>query len=150
MKADRYWYFDRQGIRMTREEWCAKQTDSSYRIVREYDNGSVFLRLMWNGRLTNKEADTFRDCWPLFQLVAGNYDSTGTLRRDPNFDGESFPNEESALKAYETFLETWTECERKDDGKFVEVDNDLAPPPPPDPDEPTSVIKGMPSDFAAW
>lgn len=148
--ADRYFYFDRQGIRISKAEWTHKSNDASYRILREYDNGSVFLRLIWNGRMLPKDIDTVRDCWPLFQMVAGNYDSKGNLRRDPNLDGEIYAYEAEALQAYEEFLEMWTDSRRKEDGGFEEVGNDLAPPPPPDPDEPTSVIKGMPSDFAAW
>lgn len=145
-----YFYFDRDGNRIDKASWAQRQNDPHYRILREYDNGSVFLRLMWNGRLTKVEKDAWRDTWPLFQIVVGNYDSKGSLVRDPVMDGETYACESDAIKAYEEFLETWTESHRKDDGTFKEIGNDLAPPPPPDPDVPASEIKGVPSGFVAW
>lgn len=145
-----YIYLDREGTRINKDQWTEKQKDASYRILREFDNGTVFLRLMWNGRMTVQEMAGFRDYWPLFQMAAGNYTADGSLQPDPNLNGETYSSEEAGIQAYEKFLETWTDCERKDNGKFVEVDNQLAPPPPPDPDIPKELSKGDADSFGSW
>lgn len=146
-----YIYIDRHGLRMNKQVWEERQADPAYRIVSEFDNGVVQVRLIWNGRITKAQSQQFRDTWPIFELRVMNYNAEGRLVPDPVADNETFSDFESAVDAYEEFLIVWANCERKDDGSFVEVDNNLAPPPPPDPDAPTSVLKDAPEDFGtAW
>ena len=144
-------YFDREGHRIEKELWDKRQADPSYRIVREFDNGQIQVRVIWNGKLNRLQAQSFRDTWPIFEVRAMNYRADGSLAADPNFDGQTFAHEDDAIETLEIFLEDWTKSYRTDDGRLVEVDNHLAPPPPPDPNVPTSTIKDAPEDFgAAW
>lgn len=143
-------YFNREGMPMSGAQWKTMTADPTYRVLKEFDNGRVQVRLFWNGALTLQQKTSFRDTWPLFTIRIMNYDAEGRLRADTH-DGETFAYEADALNAYEEFLTTWADCHIDDDGKLVEVDNHLAPPPPPDPDAPTSVLKDAPPDFgAAW
>lgn len=144
-------YYDRDGRPMSETEWKRKSEDESYRLIRNFDNGVVMARLVWLGKLTNMQKSSFRDTWPLFAIRVSNYGSDGVLRPDPNLDDETFAYEQNAIDCYEDFLLTWTECDRNDDGKFVEVDNIYTPPPPPDPNKPADVkIEGLTDDFGAW
>jgi hypothetical protein len=149
-----YVYLNREGVRIDHETWLKHLGDDSYRTVRQFDNGVVKVTLFWVGKLNAVQRQSFRDTWPVFEMRVLNYKADGNLAADPVADGQSFPDEESAIKGYEEFLLQWTDCDRKDDGSFVEVDNHLAPPPPPDPDAPTSSsegVKGLPEDLgAAW
>lgn len=146
-----YTYIGRDGSRLTKESWDRLQQDPSKRIVREYDNGEIQVRLIWNGRMTKTQAQSFRDTWPVFEIRVMNYNAEGRLVPDPVADNSTFPSENEAINAYEEFLITWADCEVGDDGNLIEKDNHLAPPPPPDPDAPTSVLKDAPPDFgAAW
>lgn len=144
-------YFNREGAPIPSAKWFQLRKDPAYRTLKEFDNGRVQVRLIWNGALTLQQKTSFRDTWPLFAMRVMNYDSEGKLRPDPSRDGETFAYEHEALNGYEEFLVTWADCHIDDDGALVEVDNHLAPPPPPDPDAPTSVLKDAPPDFgAAW
>jgi hypothetical protein len=144
-------YFDRDGKSIPHTKWRELNNDPTYRILKEFDNGKVQVRLIWNGSLTLQQKTSFRETWPLFALRVMNYNAEGKLRPDPSRDGETFAYENEALNGYEEFLITWADCHIDDDGNLVEVDNHLAPPPPPDPDAPTSVLKDAPPDFgAAW
>ncbi len=148
-----YLYLNRQGMNIDHATWLKLLGDESYRIVREFDNGVVQIRLIWVGKLSRVQRQSFRETWPVYEMRVMNYKADGSLAADPVEDGKTFPDEESGIKAYEEFLLTWTDCERDDENKFVEVDNHLAPPPPPDPDAPTSTegVKGLPEDLgAAW
>lgn len=154
MSPQSYTYLDRQGLRIDHGKWLKLLADDSYRTVRQFDNGIVQISLFWVGKLNRVQASSFRDTWPVFALRVMNYRDDGSLTADPVDDGRTFPTEEDAIKFYETFLLQWTDCEQDDEGKLIEVDNHLAPPPPPDPDAPTSgaeALKGIPDDFgAAW
>lgn len=146
-------YFGREGNPLTRAEWEVHRLDRSYWCVREYDNGAVFLRLIWMG-LVIDPVNTWPDCWPIFKLEVGNYDSVGVLRKDPIMSGKTFAAEDEAVSAYEEFLKTWTNSHEGEDG-FVEEDNAYTPPPPPDLDAPmteTANIKlGIMDDgVGAW
>lgn len=144
-------YFDREGKRINHLKWKALAGDPLYRTVKEFDNGRVQVRLIWNGSLTLQQKLSFRDTWPLFAMRVMNYNAQGVLQPDPSSDGETFPTESDALNGYEQFLINWADCHIDDNGNLVEVDNNLAPPPPPDPDAPTSTLKDAPADFgAAW
>lgn len=144
-------YFNRDGKPIIGAEWKKLTADPAYRTLKEFDNGRVQVRLIWNGALTLQQKTSFRDTWPLFAIRVMNYDAEGNLRPDPSCDGETFAHEHEALNGYEEFLITWADCHINDDGNLVEVDNHLAPPPPPDPDAPTSTLKDAPPDFgAAW
>ena len=141
-----YQYFNRQGSRITREEWD-KLMSGPDRTLRMFDNGKVRVMLQFDGAISPLAASSFRDTWPLFRMSVQNYDAKGFLRPDP-IDGMTFPNEVSAIDGYQDFLQAWADC-CDDNGMFVEKDNLLAPPPPPDPDEPQSVLKGQES-FTPW
>lgn len=143
-------YFNREGMPMSGAQWKLMTANPNYRVLKEFDNGRVQVRLIWNGALTLQQKTSFRDTWPLFSIRIMNYDAEGKLRPDPR-DGTTFAYEADALNGYEEFLITWADCHINDDGILVEVDNHLAPPPPPDPDAPTSTLKDAPADFgAAW
>lgn len=143
-------FFDKEGRRIDAAKWAELQKQPEYVTMKEYDNGKVRVRLVWLGKLSQKEASSFRDTWPLFTISVWNYNAQGALVPDPVSNGETFPDEESALTAYEDFLITWTDSQMGENG-LIEVDNALAPPPPPDPDAPTSELKNAPPDFtAAW
>ena len=151
MKPSTYTYLDRDGNRIDHGTWLKHLSDDKYRTVREFDNGIVQVRIFWVGKLNRLQAQSFRETWPVFEVRVMNYREDGSLAADPVDDGLTFPDESSALDWYESFLTTWTESEINDEGKLVEVDNHLAPPPPPDPDAPTSTLKDAPEDFgAAW
>lgn len=145
-------YIDRYGLRIPKQTWDTYQADPAYRVVREFDNGVVQLRVIWNGRLNQLQAQSFRETWPVYEVRVMNYTAEGKLVPDPVSDNSTFPDEAAALDAYEEFLVTWADCEIDAEGKLVEVGNQLAPPPPPDPDAPTSTaIKNVPEDLgAAW
>lgn len=152
--SNSFTYIDRTGRKIDHGEWLKRLADDSYRTVRQFDNGIVQVSLFWVGKLNRLQAQSFRDTWPVFSVRVLNYKADGSLAADPVDDNRTFHDEESALDWYEEFLTTWTESVIDDDGKLVEVDNHLAPPPPPDPDAPTSsaeTVKGLPDDLgAAW
>lgn len=147
-------YFGRNGRPCQRNEWSRLRDDREYRIVREYDNGEIYVRLEWLGEVG--DTNTFRDCWKLFKLTVGNYTADGQLHDDPVENGKTFAYEATGIQAYEAFLERWTASQRNADGEFEEADNNLTPPPPPDPDAPSSdvtQIKGIDlgdGDIGAW
>jgi len=145
-------YVARNGARISHTEWTLMQKDRDYRILREYDNGQVYVRLEWTGEVEN--ASIFRECWTVFMLTVGNYNDKGELKADPVENGKTFAYEGEAIRAYESFLERWTASHVNSDGEFEEEDNTLTPPPPPNPDAPSSAvaeIKGMEDDgVGAW
>ena len=148
-----YTHYDRNGLKISASQWLELMGDPTYHIIREFDNGSVRVMLVWNGKVTPKEHSSFRDTWPLFVLYVANYKANGRLVKDPTMNGVTFAFESDAIKGYEEFLKFWTDCEVNDDGEFVEVGNELAPPPPPpppNPDAPTSALKDAPDFGAAW
>ncbi len=144
-------YLNRDGLRIDKAQWKVLQADEDYKVVRQFDNGTVRVRLVWIGSVTDKQAQTFRDTWPVFTISVWNYRADGSMVLDPVKNGETFPHIEQGIAAYEEFLLDWTDCEVTDDGRFIEVDNSLAPPPPPDPNKPADVvIEGLTDDFGAW
>lgn len=143
-------YVDKEGVAISKSRWHQLQADPAYRNLREFSNEKVTIVLYWSGSLTKEEFRSWRDLWPVFRLAVWNHNEQGEAKPDPVMDGKSFDSEERAIAAYEHLLSQWTDCHYMDDGRFVEVGNNLAPPPPPDPNIPTSVPKGMASDFVAW
>lgn len=143
-------YVGRDGIRLQRSEWARLQEAPDYKVVKEFDNGRIRATLFWHGAVSNQLAATLREYWPVFMMKVENYNAEGKLVKDPNYDGATYPTEVVAIEGYEQFLVDWGLCERDDEGKFVEVDNALTPPPPPDPDAPTSMLPSLPQDFSAW
>lgn len=141
-------YIDRVGMLITAEAWKAKQSDESYTIVRQYDNGAVRLVLKWVGRVANP-AQVFSAYYKVFVLLVQNYRSDGTLVNDPVDGDKTFPDEAAAIEGYEEFLLKWTSCESDEAGEFIEQDNDLTPPPPPDPNKPATVSDEL-GDGGAW
>lgn len=129
-------YLNREGKRITRDEFKARRADPEYCMVRQFDNGRVRAQLEWIGRIQNPDS-TFPDYYKLFELHIHNYDSEGQLQKD-FASGETFSNEAAAIARYEEFLTKWAECVVNDFGKFEEVGNVLTPPPPPDPDAPST------------
>lgn len=129
-------YFGRDGRPCQRSEWSRLRSDRDYRIIKEYDNGQVYVRLEWLGEVA--DPSTFRDCWKMFALCVGNYNANGDIKEDPVENGKTFAYEKDGIAAYEAFLERWTASHRNADGEFEEEDNTLTPPPPPDPDAPST------------
>lgn len=142
-------YFDREGRRIDAAAWAELQKKPEYVLMKEYDNGAVRVRLVWIGKITEKQHSSFRDTWPLFSMGVWNYTDTGALVPDPVSNGETFSNESDALTAYEDFLITWTDSQMGENG-LIEADNNLAPPPPPDPDKPTTEMVLDEDNDAAW
>ena len=150
-------YFGKDQRQLQRVEWNRLRQDRNYRVVREYDNGVIYVRLEWRGEID--DIATFRDCWKMFVLHVGNYTDTGDIRPDPVENCRTFAYEADGIAAYEKFLESWTLSHRNADGEFEEEDNNLIPEPPPappNPDAPTSdmsAVKGLDlgdSDIGAW
>jgi hypothetical protein len=127
-------YVSKEGHRLQRVEWMRLQETPDYKVVKEFDNGRLRATLYW----------------PMYCLKVENYNAAGGLVKDPNYDGQTFPTEVTAIEGYEQFLVDWGLCERDEEGAFIEVDNALTPPPPPDPDAPTSTLPSLPQDFSAW
>ena len=142
-------YFDREGRRIDAAAWAELQKKPEYVTLKEYDNGAVRLRLVWIGKISEKEHSAFRDTWPLFTMSVWNYNDEGRPVPDPVANGETFSNESDALTAYEDFLVNWTDSEFGENG-LIEADNNLAPPPPPDPDKPTTEMVLDEDNDAAW
>lgn len=147
-------YFGRDGRPCQLVEWKRLRGDKEYTVIKEYDNGQVYVKLEWVGAID--DITVFRDCWKMYQIVVGNYNATGDLKPDPVENLKTFAYENQAIKAYEDFLERWTASHRNVEGEFEEEDNSLTPPPPPDPDAPSSdvaQIKGIDiddGDIGAW
>lgn len=149
-------FYGRDGRRCQATEWQRLRNIPAYVNVRQYDNGAIRVVVEWTGKQENAD-DIFTDCHALFTLHASNYGAQGMLRQDPNQNGRTFPTEALAVKAYDDFLYEWTDCHSDEDGKLVEVDNELEPekpPPPPDPDAPTSDVSkiklGATMDDSVW
>ena len=142
-------YLNKEGHRISSKEWHRLRADESYTLVREFSNSKVAVRLMWHGALTSQEYASFPETWPVFRMSVRNFGAEGSTYSDPVMDGKTFSTQLKAILAYEEFLCKWTES-FVEDGKLVEVDNELAPPPPPDPNVPSSTVKDFPSDFTAW
>lgn len=143
-------YYDREGRRISLLTWQNHQANTSYSLLREYDNGAVRVRLVWLGKLMDREAQSYRDTWPLFTISVWNYNDQGRLVPDPVEDGKTFAHEQEAINAYEEFLINWTDSTVNDEGKLIEADNLLAPPPPPDPDKPSTEFTLDEDNDAAW
>lgn len=147
-------YFGKDQRQLQRVEWSRLRNDKSYAVIREYDNGQVYVKLEWLGAID--DITVFRDCWKMFQLVVGNYTATGSLKPDPVENLKTFAYEKDGIAAYENFLERWTASHRNADGEFEEEDNELTPPPPPDPDAPSTDVSEIKSvnlgedDVGVW
>lgn len=149
-------YFGRDDRQIQRVEWQTLREDDKYCIVRQYDNESIAVSIEWLGAVEDADG-IFRDCYKLFGMRAWNYNSVGKPTKDPVEDGRTFPDEATAIAAYEKFIERWTESQRSEEGVFIEEGNNLTPPPPPEPPNPdapssdVSAIKGMVDDgIGAW
>lgn len=146
-------YINRDGAMIPKDDWEARQKDDNYRIVRTYDNGEVYAEIVWVGRVVNPD-DTWPDMWKIFQINVFNYNEFGDKIADPVMFGKWYSNLLSAESDFEAFLVKWTDSHINEDGKYVEADNLLAPPPAPNLDAPTSDIehiKGLTEDgVGAW
>jgi len=143
-------YVSKEGLRLQRVEWMRLQETPDYKVIKEFDNGRLRATLYWHGAISNALAASLKEYWPMFCLKVENYNAAGGLVKDPNYDGQTFSTEVTAIEGYEQFLIDWGLCERDEEGAFIEVDNALTPPPPPDPDAPTSTLPSLPQDFSAW
>ena len=143
-------YINRSGVPITQSDWHDLAKDENYVKVRRFDNGKVHVELLWYGAIPEKDVrNVLPEFYSVFSLIVKNYRENGELVYDP-MSGETYPDEASAIAGYEMFLFRHGECE-VDDGKFIEVNNKLAPPPPPDPDAPSQKpIEGLTDDFGAW
>lgn len=128
-------YIDRDGSEISKQQWAEKKADPNYTTVHAYDNGAIRLSVEWIGRLDDYK-QVFPDYYKVFVLKLQNYTSEGKLVDDPAFDRVWFPNQQDAIKRYESMLVEMTESGYDSSGKFVEQDNQLTPPPPPDPNKP--------------
>lgn len=146
-------YFNKEGQKIDKASWVKLQADRSYCFIHEYDNARVYVAAKWRGEIPANLIDTYREYWPLYELVVGNYNAAGNLVPDPVENGKTYPTEGAVALAYENFLERWTASNRNDEGEFVEEDNNLTPPPPPNPDAPAtsgSCVKIGDDDVGAW
>lgn len=134
--AKKVLYLDRNGNKISADEFIERAADPEYAQVRAFDNGRVRVFLNWTGKIANPD-QTFEGYRKLFTLEVWNYSESGNLTRDPAYP-QTFPDQDSAVTAYEAFIERWTASERDREGKLVEVGNSLVPPPPPNPDMPLS------------
>lgn len=128
-------YVDRDGERISQVRWKELRANLAYTTLREYDNAVVQLKLMWNGQVSGHLAQSFPETWPVFILLVKNY-RNGELVNDPVDGDKYYPDEATAIAAYEKFLLSWTECGIDNEGGFVEEGNIYEPPPPPDPSKP--------------
>lgn len=135
-------YLSRNGLNIDKAQYDEYCKDENYVNVRMFDNNEVRVILKWVGLVRNP-ANYFAGDMPIFQIGVWNYDSTGQMRHDPVTSGKTFSDEDTAIKAYEKFLETWTDSERDDDGKLIEEENLFTPPPPPNLDAPDSDIASI-------
>lgn len=141
-------YINREGEKISKQDWKELQTQDSYKVVRLYDNGVVHLQLTWIGRIDNP--DTFQSYWKNFILTVKNYRSDGSLVNDPVDGDRTFSNEAEGIKAYEDFLLHWTDCSVDDEAKFVERGNTLELPLPPDPNRPEGGVFEVDGMNGAW
>lgn len=141
-------YIGRNGMAMKQTDWKAKQMDATYKTVRTYDNAVVRVELTWSGRVVDPN-NMFPLYYPVFILLVKNYKADGTLANDPVDSDKTYPDEATAIAAYEKFLKRWTECGEDDEGGFVEADNLLTPPPPPDPNRPATESEDS-GECGAW
>lgn len=119
-------FYDRTGMKIGPNKWLELREDRNYTIVREFDNGAVYVTVEWVGKVVG---ELFRSCWPLFKITVQNYDSTGVLREDPADSGKTFATEADAINFYEDFLLKYTESDLDLDENghpiFVEKGNQL-------------------------
>lgn len=134
-------YFSRNGLSISQEQYQSFAADPSYVRVKSFDNGVVRVLLRWIG-LVRKLDNYFPGEMPIFEMAVWNYNSSGVMVEDP-LSGKTYSNEEDAIKAYEAFLESWTESGRDENGVFVEEENEFTPPPPPNLDAPDSDVKKL-------
>jgi hypothetical protein len=149
-------YINRSGAKITAKEWEALIASESYSTVRRYDNSEVRVVVDWVGTVANM--DVFPEMRKVIRLDIFNLNSSGKWVKDPVQSDLWFPNEETAINAYEQFIERWTNSHRDENDELIEEDNLYAPPPPPppppSPDAPASdcaSIKGVVDDgVGAW
>lgn len=137
-------YYGRDGRACHHNEWARLRNDPSYRVVRQFDNGSVHVELEWLGDVPDAD-NQFRGSYRLFKIKLSNYNDVGVAVEDP-MSGKFFPNESKALTFYDDFILKWTESVMDEDGNVEEVGNTLAPiepPKPPDPNKPLSTVDSI-------
>lgn len=130
-------------------QWLKAQQDASQTIVREYDNGIIYVSLTWVGKIRDY-GDSFPEYYKLIRMDVFNYDSDGFKRPDPTKTEQWFPTEPKAVAAYEAFVTEWSDSYVSSEGSFVEDGNTLTPPPPPDPDAPTTSFNDPIAGDCAW
>lgn len=149
-------YFDRELNPITQSQWMEHMSDDSYRIVRQFDNGKVLVKLFWQGNVTPKEmANLMPEYYPIFKIQVLNYNSVGVPINDPVDDGKTFGDESSANEFINNFLIKYTTSHwdgaEEGQGNFIESDNRLAPAPPPNLDAPSDkAIEGLTDEIGAW
>ncbi|CAQ71579.1 hypothetical protein [Cupriavidus taiwanensis] len=144
-------YFDREGRPLTSEEWLEKRADTAYNVVRQFDNGKVYIAIEWYGKCKDREA-VYQHLAPLFRLHFQTYsDVDGRLIPDPQ-DGKMFGTEQEAIEAYEKQVVRRTESTRDDDGNVVEVGNIHTPvsPDAPHSEEAVAMISTGDDDVGVW
>lgn len=145
-------FYNRDGLRIQPAELKAKMKDPAYRIVRQFENDAVRCEVTWTG-VGDDPVNSMPDFWKLFEMRVWNKNSLGHWVPDPVQDVVTFPTEKKAVEAYEAFLVRWGGCEMGQDGEFVEVGNEAAPPKPvvpPPPDQPLSKLDDILDEEGAW
>jgi hypothetical protein len=149
-------FVSREGHLLQRTEWTRLRADSSYFLVKEFENDKIAVSVEWLG-FTRNANSVPRAHWKLYRLNVTNIVTTDGLgdplpapRRtfDPQLTRE-FRTEQEALDAYEDALVRFGGCEwlpppaGASGPMFVEHGNKLKPPGPNEVD-----TRGMDSDIA--
>jgi len=143
-------YLQPDGVkRMTHDEWATMRKLPEACILREYDNGIIYVKVEWIGKIVDY-GNVFPDYYKNVRLDVFNYGADGTRSPDPVMSEQWFQNEKKAFAAYETFVTNWSDSHLDSEGAFIEEGNALTPPPPPNPDAPTTTFNDPVVGDSAW
>lgn len=124
-KASKSNYLDRHGGKITREEWLKLREDPDYCTLGQFQNEKVLVRAVWHGY--PRDHRVMEEYWEIFQLeIYNRLENKWVIDPGSRF----YWDEQQMMAAYRVFLKRYTDCHDDDEGNFVEVGNELAPPDP--------------------